>query len=71
MPRLRDSTHPMERLLRGYGINGANLAHAIGCAEVTARKKLTDPMRLTLGDLSAIHSRFGVPVNELRERVLM
>ena len=65
-----DTAHPMERLLRGYGINGANLAAAVGCAEVTARKKLHDPMRLTLSDLRIIHNRFGVPTEEIRERVI-
>ena len=70
MPRLVDSTHPMARLLRGYGINGANLAAAVGCAEVTARKKLNDPNRLTLGDLKRIHYKVGVPCDEIRERVI-
>ena len=67
MPRLRDTTHPMTRLLRGYDINGANLSKAIGCAPNTARRKLKDPERLTLGDLRAIHYKFGVPLGDMRE----
>ena len=70
MPRLRDCTHPMARLLRGYQINGANLAVALGCAPKTARAKLEHPDKLTLGDLQTIHLAFGVPYDELRERVL-
>ena len=60
----------MTRLLRGYEINGANLATALGCAEVTARKKLNDPTRLTLGDLEKIHYKFGVPCESIRELVI-
>jgi len=70
VPRVRDSTHPMKRLLLGYEVNGANLATAIGCSEPTARKKLADPSRLTLGDLELIHRKFGIPCEEIRERVL-
>lgn len=70
MPRLKDSTHPLTRLLRGYEINGANLAKALGCAEETARKKIQDPNRLTVGDLTAIHIKFGVPIEDIRELVI-
>lgn len=65
-----ESAHPMTRLLRGYEINGRNLAVALGCAEITARKKLYDPDKLTLGDLDKIHRVFGIPIEELRERVI-
>lgn len=58
--------HPMTRLLRGYEVNGSNLAVALGCAEVTARKKLRDPDKLTLGDLRKIHRKFGISPNELK-----
>ena len=71
MPRLRDSTPPMTRLLLGYQVNGANLASVLQCAPKTARAKIADPERLTLGDLKAIHRAYGVPADELRERVLL
>ena len=70
MPRLKDNTHPMTRLLLGYEINGANLSAALGCAPLTARKKIRDPSLLTLGDLKTIHFKFGIPVDVIRERVI-
>jgi hypothetical protein len=51
-------------------VNGRNLAVALGCAEITARKKLYDPDKLTLGDLEKIHRVYGIPIAELRERVI-
>ena len=62
--------HPMTRLLRGYGVNGRNLAVALGCAEITARKKLYDPDKLTLGDLAKIKRVYMISSDELRERVI-
>ena len=59
----------MGRLLRGYGINGANLADALGCAPATARKKLSEPKRLTLGDLSKISCRYSVPMDDIRAAI--
>lgn len=70
MPRLRDTTNPMTRLLRGYEINGSNLAAAIRCSPGTARKKIEHPQYLTVGDLDAIHRQFGIPVDEIRGNIL-
>lgn len=70
MPRLKSEPDKMQMLLRGYQINGANLAKAIGVAEATARKKLNDTSRLTIGDLRKIHKAFGIPCDEIRERVM-
>ena len=70
MPRLMDSTPPMTRLLLGYHVNGANLSEVLRCAPKTARAKIADPDKLTLGDLRAIHNAYGVPMNEIRERVM-
>lgn len=70
MPRLRDSTEPMTRLLRGYGINGNNFADVAHISPATARKKIADPSLLTIGDLDAIHRRFGIPVEEIRGNIL-
>lgn len=70
MPKLRDKTSEMTRLLRGYSINGANLSAVLSCAPKTARDKIENPDKLTLGDLRAIHRSFGVPVDELRARIV-
>ena len=70
LPSGKDTTHPLTRLLRGYEVNGRNLSVALGCAEETARKKLKDPMRITLGDLRVIHNKFGVPIEDLRGAAL-
>lgn len=70
MPRLRDEKSPMTRLLLGYEISGAKLADALSCAPKTARAKIDNPGKLTLDDLRVIHLQFGVPVDEIRERVL-
>ena len=67
MPRLKDNTHPMTRLLLGYQINGANLSVALPCAPDTARRKIKDPTRLTLGDLKTIHNKFGIPYDAIKE----
>ena len=71
MPRLRDApVHPLTRLMLSYQVNGNNLSVAIHSSPATARKKLNNPQYLTVGDLNALHTKFGIPVNELRERVL-
>ena len=70
MPRLRDTVDPMTRLLIGYEISGNKLAKELGCAPRTAVAKIHDPDKLTLGDLRVIHIKFGVPVDEMRERIL-
>lgn len=70
MQTVDNGIHPLSRLLYGYKVNGKNLAVAIGCCEPTARKKLLNPEKLTLGDLKKIHEKFGIPCEELRERVI-
>ena len=60
----------MTRLLKSYDICGTTLASALRCSYPTAKKKLDDPSNLTLGDLKTIHRVFGVPVAEIRERVV-
>ena len=67
MPRVNLApTHPMTRLLRGYEINGKNLSKCLGCAEETARKKILDPRKLTVGDILAIHHGYGIPLDDLK-----
>lgn len=70
MQKTNNTIHPMSRLLYSYKINGVSLANAIGCCEPTARNKLLHPEKLTLGDLKKIHEKFGIPCEELWERVI-
>lgn len=59
----------MTRLLRGYGFNAPKLAEVLNVSAPTARQRLEDPSRITLGDLDRIN-RFGhVPMEEIREAI--
>ena len=66
MPRLRSDIHPMTKLLRGYDLNGESLSTVLRCTPPTARRKIENPGRLTLDDLSLIHRRVGIPIDEIR-----
>ncbi len=73
MPKLRQKKADFDalgRLLRGYGVNGASLSDAIGCAPVTARKKLAEPKYLTVGDLYRASEKFGIPMDEIRHSIV-
>lgn len=73
MPRLRQRKVEFDglaRLLRGYGANGASLSAAIGCAPVTARKKLAEPKYLTVADLYLASEKFGIPMDEIRSAMV-
>lgn len=59
----------MTRLLKGYGLTAPKLAEVLDVSPPTARQRLDDPSRLTLGDLDRIN-RFGhVPLDEIREAI--
>lgn len=59
----------MARLLKGYGLTAPKLAEVLSVSPPTARQRLDDPSRLTLGDLDRIN-RFGhVPLDEIREAI--
>ena len=69
MPRLRQTKSEfaaLSRLLRGYGANGSDIANVLGCAPATARKKLAEPKRFTVGDLSDLSKHYGIPFEEVR-----
>ena len=73
MPRLRQIRPEYDavgRLLRGYGVTGKSLSDALGCAAATARKKLSEPKRFTLGDLSTASAKFGIPLDEIRSAMV-
>lgn len=56
----------MQRLLRGYGLNGPKMAVAMGCSENTAKKRIDNPGLLTLNDLENISRRAQIPMDEIR-----
>lgn len=67
MPKLRaKEVHPMTRLLLSYQVNGNNLSDVIHSSPATARRKIVEPERLTMGDMLAINKKFGIPVDEIR-----
>ena len=73
MPRLRQAKSEFDtlgRLLRGYGANAASVSRVIGCAPATAKKKLTEPKNLTIGDLAALSTAYGIPFDEIRSSIV-
>jgi hypothetical protein len=69
MPRLRQPQADfaaVSRLLIGYGATGISVSNALGCAPATARKKLAEPKRFTLGELSCLGRKYGIPFEEIR-----
>ena len=74
MPYIKKKEPPfteVRRLIRGYtdGTGTAELQRALGCCETTARKKLREPDKLTLGDLKRISQNLHIPVERIREAV--
>lgn len=59
----------MGRLLKGYGMTAAKLAEILQCSQPTARQRLAEPERLTLGDLDRINRAGHIPLEELREAI--
>ena len=70
MPYIKPKTQPFDklhRLLVGYGLNGENLSRTLSCSPTTARKRLSAPETMSLGDLSRISRRHHIPIDEIRE----
>lgn len=59
----------MGRLLKGYGLTAAKLAEILEVSTPTARQRLAEPERLTLGDLDRINRAGHIPMEELREAI--
>lgn len=57
----------MTRLLKGYGMNGITMGEVLGCSAPTARGKIENPERLTLGDLDKLRRVGHIPLEELKE----
>lgn len=60
----------MTRLLKGYDMNGATLGKVLGCSPPTARAKINNPERLTLGDLDKLRRVGHIPLEEIREAIV-
>ena len=66
MARVSKTPHHLTRLIRGYGITAPKLADILNCSPPTARKKLSQPELLTVGDLERISRKGGIPMEEIR-----
>ncbi len=74
MPRLKERPIPfakVQRLIRSYGYNGSNLEPVLGYSAKTNRKKIEDPRELTLGDLEKICRNGNIPIDEIREAIVL
>ena len=71
LPRIKHSEafEPMRRLIRGYGLNGTKLAKVLNVSEQTARSRIREPERLTLGDLERLNRMGGIPLDEIRAAI--
>lgn len=71
MPRLKQTENfiSVVRLLKGYGLNAPKLATVLMCSAPTARKKITNPELLTLGDMKAISQKAHIPIEEVRNAI--
>ena len=74
MPRLKERPTPfakVSRLIKGYGFNGSNLEPILGYSAKTNRKKIEAPRELTLGDLEKICKNGHIPIDEIREAIVL
>lgn len=74
MPRLKERPIPfqkMQRLIKGYGFNGSNLEPILGYSPKTIRKKIENPRELTLGDLEKLCKSGHIPIDEIRESIVL
>lgn len=57
---------PVQRLLKGYGLNAVHLSLIWGCAYNTAAARLREPANLTLRELQLVSEQAGIPMDEIR-----
>lgn len=72
MPYVKPRDPPfvrMQRLLKGYGLNGPRLAEVLEVSPPTARARLEAPETLTLRDLDRISRRAHIPLEEIKEAI--
>ena len=70
VPKKQPPFSRMARLLRGYGFNGNNLCDILSVSPPTARAKIEDPTRLTLGDLDKLRRSGHIPWDEIKEALV-
>ena len=74
MPYLKKRPIPfrkMQMLLKAYGFNGENLVPVLGYSPKTNRSRIQDPRLLTLGDLEKICKSGHIPMEEIREAIVL
>ncbi len=74
MPKLKERPIPfqkVQRLIKSYGFNGSNLEPILGYSAKTNREKINDPRRLTLGDLEKMCKSGHIPMEEIREAIVL
>lgn len=74
MPYLKQKPIPfqkMQKLLKGYGFNGENLVPVLGYSPKTNRSRIQDPRLLTLGDLENLSRKGHIPIDEIREAIVL
>ncbi len=74
MPYLKERPIPFQKmklLLTGYGFNGENLVPVLGYSPKTNRSKLRDPRLLTLGDLEKLCKSGHIPIDEIRNSIIL
>lgn len=57
--------NPLSRYLRANGIDGVELAAILCISEGTARQRLHEPEKLTLGQMELISKASGLPLKHL------
>ena len=70
MPRLKKADPPfadVERLLRGYRMDGPKLGVILGVTKTTALKRINHPELLSLADLRLSCRVGGIPADRIRE----
>lgn len=73
LPKLKERQvryRKLQKLLKGYGLNGNKIHTVIGVCHVTAKKKMDNPELFTIADLDAISRSFGVPWDDVREALV-
>lgn len=65
-----DQFDDLRRLLKAYDLSdGYALGRVLGCSGPTARSRIKDPSRLTLGEICSICVRGGVPADKIRDAI--
>jgi len=60
----------VQRLIKGYGINGNKLSPILGCSSPHAKKKLDNPELFTLDDLDRISNYWGIPWEDFKDAMV-